>query len=92
MRIIPAISLAATCALALGFAGAANADPYSKALQKACAKDYKEHCGEYGLESAALRLCMDKAGQKLSKSCVNALVKAGEVSQAEVDRRKSSGH
>ena len=91
MRINPAISLAA-CVLALGFAGAAHAEPYSKALQKACAKDYKQHCGEYGLEGAALRLCMDKAGQKLSKSCVNALVQAGEVSQAEVNRRKSAGH
>ena len=32
--------------------------------------------------------CMDRNGHKLSKVCVNALVKAGEVSQAEVDRRK----
>jgi hypothetical protein len=91
MRINPAISLAA-CVLALGFAGTANAGQYSKAVQKACAADYKEHCGEYGLESEALRLCMDKAGQKLSKGCVNALVKDGQVSQAEVDRRKTSGH
>lgn len=90
MRINPAIALAA-CVLVLGFAGAANADRYSKALQKACAKDYKEHCGEYGLKSSALRLCMDKAGKKLSKACVNALVKSGEVSQAEVNRRKAAG-
>jgi len=91
MRINLALSLAA-CALVLGFAGTANADRYGKALQKACAKDYKQYCGEYGLESSALRLCMDKAGQKLSKACVNALVEAGEVSQAEVNRRKASGH
>jgi hypothetical protein len=31
---------------------------------------------------------MDKAGNSLSKSCVNALIQAGEVSQAEVNRRK----
>ncbi len=90
MRINPAILLAA-CVLVLGSAGAANADRYGKALQKACAADYKEHCGEYGLKSSALRLCMDKAGQKLSRACVNALVRAGEVSQAEVNRRKASG-
>ena len=90
MRIKCAASLAA-CALALCFAGAAQADPYSKAVQQSCAEDYHKYCGEYGLESAALRLCMDKAGQKLSKSCVHALVQAGEVSQAEVDRRKASG-
>jgi hypothetical protein len=65
--------------------------PYSKAVQKACAADYRAHCGEYGLETAALRTCMDKNGQSLSKTCVQALVAAGEVSQAEVDRRKKSG-
>jgi hypothetical protein len=50
-----------------------------------------KYCGEYGLESAALRNCMDKAGHSLSKSFVNALVDAGEVSQAEIDRRRKSG-
>jgi hypothetical protein len=34
---------------------------------------------------------MDKAGAKLSKTCVNALVKGGQVSQAEVNRRKKAG-
>jgi hypothetical protein len=32
---------------------------------------------------------MDKNGNSLSKVCVQALVSAGEVSQAEVDRRKA---
>ena len=89
MRIGPATLLAA-CALAFCFAGIANADNFSKAVQKACGADYHKYCGEYGLESAALRICMDKAGQKLSKSCVHALVQAGEVSQAEVNRRKAA--
>jgi hypothetical protein len=60
-------------------------------VQQACSADYHKYCGEYGLESAALRNCMDKAGHSLSKSCVNALVDAGEVSQAEIDRRRKSG-
>jgi hypothetical protein len=64
---------------------------YSKAVQNACASDYKAHCGEYGLDTTALRSCMDRAGQKLSPVCVRALVSAGEVSQAEVSSRKSSG-
>ena len=59
---------------------------YSKAVQKACANDYHRHCPQYGIDEA-LRLCMDKAGQALSKTCVNALVDAGEVSKAEVERR-----
>ena len=64
---------------------------YSKAVQKACANDYHRHCHQYGIETEALRLCMDKAGQALSKTCVNALVDAGEVSKAEVERRKRTG-
>jgi len=70
---------------------AAEESRYSKALQKACVADYKKYCGEYGLESPALRTCMDKAGHSLSKSCVSALIDAGEVSQAEADRRRKSG-
>jgi hypothetical protein len=30
---------------------------------------------------------MDRNGMKLSKTCVNALLRDGHVSQAEVDRR-----
>jgi hypothetical protein len=76
--------LAVTC-----LAGAASADSYSKAVKQSCAADYRKYCGEYGLESTALRVCMDKAGKSLSKSCVKALIASGEVTQAEVNRRKS---
>ena len=79
------------CLSALCLTGAAHADSYSKAVQKSCAADYHKYCGEYGLESAGLRVCMDKNGKSLSKDCVNALVTSGEVTQAEVDRRKN-GH
>jgi hypothetical protein len=75
-------------------AGQAEAErtySYSKRVQRACANDYKAHCGEYGIETAALRLCMDRAGRGLSKTCVNALVADGEVSKAEVERRKRTG-
>jgi hypothetical protein len=73
-------------------AGAAAAAPITKAVQAACKTDYKNYCGEYGLETTALRGCMDRNGHKLSKMCVNALVKAGEVSQGEVERRKRASH
>ena len=72
-------------------AGAAAAAPITKAVQTACKTDYKNYCGEYELETAALRGCMDRNGHKLSKSCVNALVQAGEISHSEVERRKSAG-
>jgi hypothetical protein len=81
--------LAIACLAVLGSAGAAEAQSYSKAVQQFCAADYRKYCGEYGLESAALRVCMDKVGESLSKSCVKALIQSGEVSQAEVDRRKA---
>ena len=39
----------------LGFALSTGAAPaqhtYSKAVQKACANDYKQHCGQYGIEN-----------------------------------------
>ena len=82
--------LVVACLSALCLAGTARADSYSKAVQQSCAADYRKYCGEYGLESTALRVCMDKAGKSLSKACVQALIHSGEVSQAEVDRRKAS--
>jgi hypothetical protein len=72
------------------FDAAAEPSRYSKALQQACAADYKKYCGEYGIETAALRTCMDKNGHSLTKTCIRALIDASEVSQAEVDRRKKS--
>lgn len=73
---------------AISFAGAAQAQSYSKAVQQFCRDDYKKYCGEYGLETSALRSCMDRNGKSLSRSCVRALVKDGYVSQSEVNRRK----
>jgi hypothetical protein len=84
------VLIAMFCAAAWASTGLAQ-HSYSKAVQKACAKDYKAHCGQYGIETEALRLCMDRAGQRLTKTCVDALVAAGEVSKQEVERRKRSG-
>ena len=84
-------TLLAILGLALSAGGASAQHTYSKAVQEACAKDYKAHCGQYGVETEALRLCMDRAGQRLTKSCVDALVADGEVSKQEVDRRKRTG-
>ena len=67
----------------------AQAGTITPAMQNNCVNDYKQFCGEYGLQSSALNLCMRKAGPKLSPACVRALVQAGKVSQAEVDRVKA---
>jgi len=61
-------------------AEAAKTYQYSERVQRACANDYHAKCGEYGIETQALRICMDKAGQQLSHGCVNALVAEGQVS------------
>lgn len=84
----------ATIVLCFGCAHEATAEQsrYSKAVQQARMADYKKLCGEYGIETAALRNCMDKKGHSLTKTCLNALIDAGEVSRAEVDRRKKSAH
>ena len=79
--------LAACLLVAAGFSKT-NATAYSEAVRKYCRADYKKYCGEFGLETNALRNCMRRHGKVLSKSCVRALVQAGEVSQREVDRRR----
>jgi hypothetical protein len=69
MKILDQLLLASiVLTFSVGSATAQHA--YSKAVQKACANDYHSHCGQYGIETEALRLCMDKAGQALSKTCV----------------------
>jgi hypothetical protein len=84
--------------LILGFAWLAPSAPASaggagaipKDVQNNCVNDYKKFCGDYGLGSNALKLCMRKAGPGLSPACVQALVRTGQVSQAEVDKVKAA--
>ena len=70
-----------------------NAEPrkITEAEKNFCAEAYHKYCGEYGLESAALRNCMDRNGRALSHECVEALIDAGEVSRGEVESRRKSG-
>jgi hypothetical protein len=57
---------------------------------KHCADDYRKFCHQWGLETKGLENCMRKHGDHLTNACIAALVKAGEVTQAEVDRRKKN--
>jgi hypothetical protein len=91
MKIHIHLLIAAIVLAFVGTATAQNTHTYSKAVHKACANDYHKHCGQYGIETEALRLCMDKTGDGLSKTCVDALVDAGDVSKEEVERRKQTG-
>lgn len=67
----------------------AQAGTITKGMQNNCVNDYKKFCGDYGLQTAALNLCMRKAGPSLSPACVQALVQAGKISQAQVDKIKA---
>ena len=91
MKLISYALIVFSIAAGPAMAGEVASQHYSKAVQQACASDYKALCGEYGLDTTALRACMDRAGHKLSNGCVHALVSSGEVSQAEVNSRKNSG-
>jgi hypothetical protein len=87
---LPAVLGLILCVLCASSSQAlAQAGTITKGMQNNCANDYKKFCGDYGLQSAALNLCMKKAGPSLSPACVQALVQAGKVSQAEVDKVKA---
>lgn len=65
-------------------AQAINAD-----VKSACTSDYFKHCSQHAVGSGELRLCMRKVGEDLSTPCLVALVKAGEVTKAEIEAYKA---
>lgn len=83
-----ALSLAAFAAVTTFQTTPASA--VSIAVKMACMTDYLSNCSHHAIGSPAVRSCMRNVGARLSKRCVNALVAAGEVSQAEVDRRRAA--
>ena len=69
--------------------GTSQASAVSLSVQLACAADYYAYCSKHDPDGPGVRACMRAAGPKLSKRCVNALIGAGEVSKAEVERRSA---
>lgn len=69
---------------------ASPAAAVSMSVKMACMTDYLSNCSQHAIGSPALRSCMRAVGPRLSKRCVSALVAAGEVSQAEVDRKRAA--
>lgn len=83
------VTIAATVAgLALILPSPASA--VSSSVRNACMGDYFSFCAGMEVGSAELRRCFNRNGAKLSSGCVSALVAAGEVSKAEVDRRSGA--
>jgi len=64
-------------------ATSAFAAPPTDAETKYCAHDYRQYCGEDGLGSQLLTLCMRQHGKELSGDCIKALEAAGELTPAE---------
>jgi hypothetical protein len=84
-RTATAAIVAGALAAQIGQAGAV-----SLSVQYACMGDYFRYCSQHDPDGPGVRACMSANGHKLTKTCVNALVKAGEVSQAEVNRRSAA--
>jgi hypothetical protein len=80
------LSLVAMCC-----AVSSQAAPITDGEKQSCKDDYKKFCGSYGLDTNALRDCMNRVGHSLSHDCIEALIDAGEVSRSEVESRKNSG-
>lgn len=67
-----------------------GANAVSLSVQLACASDYYSYCSKHDPNGPGVRACMRANGERLSQRCINALVSAGEVSKAEVDRRAAA--
>jgi Ca2+-binding EF-hand superfamily protein len=78
------VAFVAVCAITSSL----NAAPVTQREKQACREDYRKFCKPYALGSDELRDCMNRVGRRLSHDCVEALIDAGEVSRAEVERRK----
>jgi hypothetical protein len=78
-------------AVLVALSTSAYAGPVTDEEKQYCAHDYRQYCGDDGLGSNLLRDCMNKHGKSLSAQCIKALVDAGEVSEAEVERREKAG-
>ena len=56
----------------------AQARNYPDYVRTACKQDFKKFCRSYDEESAALRQCMRRSVEDLSRRCQDALERSGE--------------
>jgi hypothetical protein len=77
-------------ALTFGFVSFAKAQSVdiTPLMEKECQWDYHNFCSAYAIGSELLDICFKQNGPKLSKGCVDALIAAGDTTQAYVDRQK----
>jgi hypothetical protein len=58
-------------------------------LKSACKGDYQRYCKAYKVGTEGLRACMSRSIKRVSNVCISALVKNGDMSQAQADRVKA---
>jgi len=59
-------------------------------VRQACRGDYYQHCSQFSVGTEELRKCMRTVGESLSTPCLVALVQAGEITQADVERHNAA--
>ncbi|CAA2138718.1 hypothetical protein [Hyphomicrobium sp. ghe19] len=78
-----AIFAAVTLVLSSGSAFAV-----SQAVKDACSSDYAAYCSQHKVGSEAARQCMREHRKMLTESCIHALGKSSEVTQADIELYK----
>ncbi|MBS0268393.1 MAG: hypothetical protein JSS54_05355 [Proteobacteria bacterium] len=80
--------------LAAGVAAFVLSSAYAYAVdnnvRQACRGDYYQHCSQFSVGTEELRKCMRSVGEGLSAPCLVALVQAGEITQADVERHNAA--
>ncbi|MBA2126507.1 hypothetical protein DLM45_09775 [Hyphomicrobium methylovorum] len=82
------IAFAVGLAMLMGLS-AVPSQAVSLRVKLACSSDYRAHCSRFPSDSAEVRQCMRAAGERLSPRCLQALISAGEVTEAEVAARRA---
>lgn len=59
-------------------------------VRQACRGDYYQHCSQFSVGTEELRKCMRTVGEGLSTPCLVALVQAGEITKADVERHNTA--
>jgi hypothetical protein len=88
--LLPRFTKPLVAAAVLTAALTSQAGAVSLTVKLACANDYYAHCSQHSPGSIGVRKCMRAHGSQLSNQCINALIGAGEVSKAEVERRRAA--
>jgi hypothetical protein len=55
-------------------------------VKQACRGDYQRYCKAYKVGTEGLRACMSRSIRRVSNVCISALVKSGDMTQAQAER------